>query len=154
MPLFTSLDVGTPLRTWLVPPSPHPPSYTPPGLFQRFIVSAHSSYPSDANRGRNSWAFALEHPEETGHSLPSIPWRFLENIPTRTFCLPHFIPLSVCWCLMIDLEESVSLWKSVTQQVTSLLEIESGRILFNHQQYWQKSLPVLPHRDGEVISSR
>jgi len=37
--------------------------------------------------------------------------------------------------------------------VLELLDINQGRTLFNIQKYWEHSLPVHPHRDGEVYEA-
>jgi len=93
-----------------------------PVWFTKENLMKHAAYISDDNKGRRSWAFALE-PATNKSDFPCVSWK---------------------------VEEDKTLFYNVTKSVMEILDITEGRTLFNMQKYWEHSLPVHAHRDGEV----
>jgi len=92
--------------------------------FNKENLMSHAAYISDDNKGRRSWAFALS-PPHNDSNFPSVEWK---NDIDSLFC-------------------------EVTNAVMTMLDITEGRTLFNMQKYWEHSLPVHAHRDGEVYEA-
>lgn len=87
---------------------------------------SHAAYISDDNKGRRSWAFALQHTKNPSLLLPAVDWNS-------------------------SLTEKEQFWAQLTLLIQKILGIEQGRTLWNMQKYWSRSLPVHAHRDGEVF---
>jgi hypothetical protein len=92
--------------------------------FVKENLLSHAAYISDDNKGRRSWAFALS-PPHNDSTFPSVDWK----------------------------NDQGSLFSEVTNTVMAMLDITEGRTLFNMQKYWEHSLPVHAHRDGEVYEA-
>lgn len=105
-------------------------------------IESHAAYISDDNRGRNSFAFALQHPRHQS--------------PLPCLDLWHYSPMEKS-SGNNSTDEKYAVGLDVLRQTTSrvfdLIGLEKGRSLFNVQRYWSKSLPVLTHRDGEVFEA-
>jgi len=113
-------------------------------------VKSHAAYLSDDNRGRSSFAFALQHPLRPAEaSLPSIAL-FNQAQTISQNSLPND---KMEEGESKTKEEEFPILQKVTRAVLEAIRLEGGRTLFNLQKYWSHSLPVLMHRDGEVYDA-
>lgn len=114
-------------------------------------LASHACYVSDSSPARHSYAFALQHPDaelkpEARSTLPCI-----ESLWTST---P--LPSGVFTSNIVEeaaYAHGLEILRALTRRVLALLGVARGRLLFNVQRYWARSLPVLTHRDGEVFEA-
>lgn len=118
---------------------------------------AHAVYPSDRQTNRVSWAFAVRPPAaepadgeprvapDTDTPLAAMAEQaatepiVTEPVGEELNALPHVTP------------DPNTPFAAVTERVCTLLGAPRGRLLVNIQQYFDASVPIAPHHDGEVF---